>query len=161
MSGELVAAGDEARQAELERNAVTREKAINALAAEVGRRKLTGDPPLLITKAERFLVTHALKRLDARQLVREGGGGRWRLEPLDDRSTAVVTIEGVSLSTAAGFVSSERAPRMPGSTLWDSADRMGSGRPNSETADTAPRAAISTEAISPRADVKPEDEGEV
>jgi hypothetical protein len=108
VTAELIAAGDAARADELAQVAAAQERAAGALISELARRDTASSPPLLTKPAEALLVEHGLKRRAARELLKSGGAGRWRLEPRDGRSLAVVACveQVVSSSTAAQFADS-------------------------------------------------------
>jgi hypothetical protein len=137
VTAELVAAGDASRAAELAQVEAARERAAEALAAELARRAAAGDKPLLIQPAEALLVAHDLKRRVARELLRAGGGGRWRLEALDGRAVSVLFTPTAAGSETSGSPHVERVSESP-----NSAARMDTGRRNSTPAKPAKHAGV-------------------
>lgn len=91
-TAELVAAGDAARAAELAQAVASRERATEALVAELARRAAAREAPLLTGPAAALLAEHGLKRRQARELLKSGGAGRWRLEAVDGRAVALVPV---------------------------------------------------------------------
>ena len=92
VTAELLAAGDASRAAELTTAQAARERAAEALAAELVRRAADGGKPLLMGAAEKLLSAHDLTSRAARALLKAGGGGHWRLESVDGRALAVALI---------------------------------------------------------------------
>jgi len=141
VTAELVAAGDASRAAELAEVEAARERAAEALAAELARRAADGARPLLVKPAEALLVAHDLKRRAARELLRSGGGGRWRLEAMDGRAVRVSLIAPprvtpyAAQSEGGGICTGERGAGFP-----HAADRMDTVRPDSDLADPAKNA---------------------
>jgi AAA domain-containing protein len=102
---DLLAAGAAAHAAEAAEVLAARERAAEALAAELARRAADGGRPLLVEPAVALLVAHDLKRRAARELLKTGGGGRWRLEALDGRAVCVRLIAPPrNIPSAAQFV---------------------------------------------------------
>ena len=96
VTAELLAAGDASRAAELTTAQAARERATEALAAELVRRAADGGKPLLVVElSEKLLSAHDLTSRAARALLKAGGGGRWRLESVDGRALAVALISAL------------------------------------------------------------------
>lgn len=153
VTAELVAAGDAARGAEQEQAAAVRQRAADALVAEITRRTTTvGGPPLLSKPAEALLVAQGLKRQAARELLKSGTGERWSLVPKNGRSVAVVPL--VSLVPAARSDGPGNPHEQRRSGPLDSADRINTDRPNLMPLGAAKNAAILTHPIGPPDSVK-------
>lgn len=142
VTAELVAAGDQSQAAGQAQATQAREKAADALVAELARRAAdNGAKLLLVEPAIKLLIAYDLKRRAARELLKGGGAGRWRLEPLDGRSVAVilesaVRFPGVSAqSEPFGICTPERAAALP-----NHADRMDTERRDSNPAAPAKHA---------------------
>jgi hypothetical protein len=68
-----------------------RERAAEALTAELARRGANGGKPLLMGAAEKLLMAHLTSRA-ARALLKTGGMGRWRIEAVDGRAQGLVLL---------------------------------------------------------------------
>jgi hypothetical protein len=141
VTAELVAGGDAARAAELAQVMAARERAADALAADLRRRAADRAKPLLVEPAVAWLVAHDLTRRAARELLKSGGGGRWRLEAVDGRSLAVILADSLRFSEGGGVIGEVGICTLERSAApTNCADRMDTGRRNSNPADPAKNA---------------------
>ena len=111
VTAEMLTAGREATEREERARAARRSAAAEALAAEVERRATAGEPMMNQTAAEQFLVSaRKATRDEARQIIRDEDGRRWRIEPKGKAHL----LRPVTQNGAAHTTASDETPRQTG-----------------------------------------------
>jgi putative DNA primase/helicase len=154
-TAELIAEGDAARltaeQAHLDKN----KKAAEALRAEVHRRHRAGTVVLAERDGVPFLMTHGLKRSEARDLIRTAQG--WRIEQVEhERGRPLALLPEAESNASAAEIGSPgnpcQKPLFGGSI---SADRIGQARRESESLKPAPDTALREPVFPPPTPIVP------
>jgi hypothetical protein len=158
VTADIISAG-EASRAEVEHQvAEVSRVAVAALAAEVHRRAEAGEEPIGTTDADKFLMEHGLTRSGARTAIKAHDGAHWSVQADASKRGRPKHLRPQDIGSVSTSVNPRSAAEIPPSKspvftrsveMPISADRMNSGRRETEAQKLALTAAIRGGAFPP------------